>query len=77
MSPLSPQPRSPAEFLPQAFLSLLRSLLIFAQHTHGLRRGLYSFAASRLPTEFRLDVKDDFAGGLGEQIPPWRCALSE
>ena len=31
-----------------AFLSPLRGFLIFSQLSHGLRRGLYSLAASRL-----------------------------
>ena len=32
----------------QCFLSLLRSLVSSHSDTHGLRRGLHSFAASRL-----------------------------
>jgi hypothetical protein len=38
--------------LRESALSPLRGLLIFPLPTHGLRRGLHSFAASRLVTVF-------------------------
>src|SRR5689334_6063236 len=42
-----------------AFSSLLRSLVSSHFHTHGLRRGLHSFAASRLDSESLATIPHD------------------